>query len=424
MSPVFLRLATLLLALCAPAPPLSAMDDTGGRLHVGVLAYRGAEITRERWGPVAEAWEAALPGVSVEILPLTLQGMETALLQRRVDVVATNPGHFAALEERFDLAAIATRVVLAPGVPDGLVHLGSAVVVRADSGLEYLRDLRGRRVAAVSADAFGGFMLAWEEMTAQQIDPFADLGELVFTGFPLDAIIDAVLAGEVDAGIVRAGLLESMVAEGRIEAGALRVLQPRSVEGFPFATTTRLYPEWPLAVTPWMGRHEAGTFLRASLDMPLESTGMGWTAAQAYQPARRLLAEFRAAQAARDAGGPFALWAWIVGAALVLAAILAGLAVFAYGADRRRHPASAEHREARDARRRLAGLTARERQVLALVAQGLSSKEMAARLGVSLKTVEYHRGNILKKTGARSAADLARLATLAQLSGDDSSRAG
>ncbi len=49
-------------------------------------------------------------------------------------------------------------------------------------------------------------------------------------------------------------------------------------------------------------------------------------------------------------------------------------------------------------------LTPRERQVLAMTAEGLTAKEVARRLGISRKTVEQHRGRILIKLGVRNQA--------------------
>ena len=58
----------------------------------------------------------------------------------------------------------------------------------------------------------------------------------------------------------------------------------------------------------------------------------------------------------------------------------------------------------------LAVLTPREREVLLLVAQSHSSKEVAAKLGVSVKTAENHRNNLMRKLGLHDTAALVRLA--------------
>ena len=55
-------------------------------------------------------------------------------------------------------------------------------------------------------------------------------------------------------------------------------------------------------------------------------------------------------------------------------------------------------------------LTSREREVLELVASGLMNKQIAAELGLAEITVKIHRGHLMKKMGARSLADLIRMA--------------
>lgn len=54
------------------------------------------------------------------------------------------------------------------------------------------------------------------------------------------------------------------------------------------------------------------------------------------------------------------------------------------------------------------GLSDREREVLTLVAGGLTSKMIATRLGLSVRTVENHRSNIMRTMGAHNTADLTR----------------
>ena len=66
--------------------------------------------------------------------------------------------------------------------------------------------------------------------------------------------------------------------------------------------------------------------------------------------------------------------------------------------------------EQRDAvQRRLAQLSRRERQIADLVADGMTSSAIAAKLGLQKKTIEVYRSHINKKMRARNAADLVRM---------------
>ncbi len=58
----------------------------------------------------------------------------------------------------------------------------------------------------------------------------------------------------------------------------------------------------------------------------------------------------------------------------------------------------------------LASLTPREREVLQMIAEGYIARAIGARIGVSTKTVETHRKHIMTKLGARSVAELTRIA--------------
>ena len=66
---------------------------------------------------------------------------------------------------------------------------------------------------------------------------------------------------------------------------------------------------------------------------------------------------------------------------------------------------------------RIVRLTARERQIMELVLAGDPSKNIAADLGVSQRTVENHRASIMKKTGSKCIAALARFALAAVWNG-------
>ncbi|CAA7611490.1 Transcriptional regulatory protein FixJ [Magnetospirillum sp. LM-5] len=69
-----------------------------------------------------------------------------------------------------------------------------------------------------------------------------------------------------------------------------------------------------------------------------------------------------------------------------------------------------ERRALDDLRALAAELTPREREVMALVVQGLANKAVAAELNISVRTVEIHRGRVMEKMNAGSLSELVRMA--------------
>jgi len=70
-----------------------------------------------------------------------------------------------------------------------------------------------------------------------------------------------------------------------------------------------------------------------------------------------------------------------------------------------------EQAELQAIRQRYLTLSPRERDVMTLIVSGLLNKQVAAELGISEITVKAHRGQVMRKMGADSFADLVRLAT-------------
>ena len=72
--------------------------------------------------------------------------------------------------------------------------------------------------------------------------------------------------------------------------------------------------------------------------------------------------------------------------------------------------ARAERAQREAVQERMNSLTARERQVLALVVAGLPNKQIGRELGASEKTIKVHRGRVMRKMQAASVVDLVRMA--------------
>lgn len=222
------------------------------RLTLGVFAFRPKSIMIERYQPLADYLSEKLGGTPVELAVLEQAELDEAVAAHRVDLVMTNPSHYLELRSHNSLSGALATLVSSEG-GQAVSSLGGCIIVRAGRGdITGLRDLRGRRVAISGPRFLGGYQAqAFELMQVGVRVP--DQLDLVVVGRH-DAVVEAVLEGRADAGFIRTGIIESLVAEGRLDASQLVVLNPQALAGYPFAVSTRLYPEWPFVALPHVDR--------------------------------------------------------------------------------------------------------------------------------------------------------------------------
>ena len=421
---IWLPCKMLLVALLFADNVTSASAQDGVALvRVGVLAHRGPEAAVSDWLPLMDYLSASIANHDFELVPVTLISTAEKVSAREIEFLITNPGHFVTLAEEYPVSAIATRKLDIDGTSSGLSTYGTAVLVRAGSGITSIAELRGKRVAAVSRDAFGGFQVAWSEMRAHGVNAFDDLASLSFMGFPQDDIANAVLRNDADAGIVRSGLLEKLESEGRIARHELHVLNSRSQPDYPYRITGHLYPEWPFVSVPGVSRDLADTVLLALLgthDIAVRrefELSESWSSPASYEVVRKLVSDFRTSSGGEADWVDWPLF-WVVIFTLACAGLIASnlrkhspKRITAPGGADAPRSISEEDPTLSAARAKFQHLTPREREILSLICEGEPSKSIASKLGVSPKTVEFHRANLLKKTEAGSTAHLVQLAT-------------
>ena len=282
------------IGLLAGALALASEDVL--EMKIGVLAFRGEEDAVERWSPTARYLGERIDGYRFTIVPLTLDGMSSAVADDRLDFVLTNTGHYVVLENAWGISRLATLKVRHLG--QEFTQFGAVIFTRADQAdLKRLEDIAGHSMMAVSRNAFGGFQMAWRELIDAGVDPFSDLSQLRFIGFPQDDIVHSVIEGRIDVGTVRSGTLERMAADGLIDLGQVRVLGTRQSETFPFLHSTRLYPEWPFAKARKTPEKLAQRVAIALLEMESGSEAAqrafaaGWTIPLDYGPVHELFRE-------------------------------------------------------------------------------------------------------------------------------------
>ncbi len=328
------RYLTLITALvsCLAAPINVLGAET---VRIGVLAKRGVEHTLKRWQPTADYLSRELPGYRFVIKPLNFVEIYRAVEEGAVDFVLANSAIYVELESRYRAGRIAT--MRNRNGDRGYTVFGGVIFTRAgNSAINTLEDLQDKRFAAVKDNSFGGYMMAWREMHAQGIRPDSDT-ELVFSGTH-DAVVYAVLNGEVDAGTVRSDTLERMHHEGKIELAQLKVINQQQHEGFGYLSSTQLYPEWPFAklkhTSDMLGHNVAVALLRMPPEGNVARTGQisGWTVPRNYQPVHELMRELRVGPYADLGRITFAdllrnYWFWLL---LFFVALVASVSVAGY----------------------------------------------------------------------------------------------
>jgi two-component system sensor histidine kinase TtrS len=244
-------------------------------VRVGVFSYQGAERAESDWASTFKHLRKTLPQYSFYAMPGDLKTLTDDVAANRLDFIITNPGHYVELEAEYGAARIATVEIQGGPVPSEAV--GAVIFTRAArTDIASLHDLRGKRLAAVAAETFG-FRQAWREMLKEGVDPFSNLAELSFTGFPVKRVVDAVRDGTSDAGVVRTCVLEEMVAKGLARADEFHVVAAHTIPGLGCQTSTRLYPDWPFVKLSHTSATLAKQVARALLSMPVEANRQDWT---------------------------------------------------------------------------------------------------------------------------------------------------
>ncbi|WP_234087736.1 PhnD/SsuA/transferrin family substrate-binding protein [Azonexus sp. R2A61] len=361
------RLVALLLAL-ATVPAWTAEPP----LHLGIYAFRPKEITEQEWQPLADYLSQALGGQKVALSVLSQDEIDAALHNNQLDFLLTNPTHFIQIRENSVLtSALATLSRLENGLP--APGLGGVIIARRGrSDIESLADLRGLRIASTGTGYLGSYVAPRLELehagiAARNID-------FLFTGQPHDRVVEAVVQGRSDAGFVRTGVIEAMIAEGRLRPDDLKIINAQHLAGYPYQLSTHLYPESPFIALPHVDRKLARQVLVALMSLDAEHPAarqagiQGFNPAADYTPVEQAMRELRQAPFDRL---PHFTWqdVWDRYRNVLLPAILASAAIIALAIQ-----LSLSNRRLAQARRNEADYAARlehDRQVLKTLIQTL-----------------------------------------------------
>jgi diguanylate cyclase (GGDEF)-like protein/PAS domain S-box-containing protein len=250
MNYLFSRCRLWILAVCLlGAGGAHALEA----VRIGVLAFQSKPDTLLQWTRTAQSLSQSLPDFRFEFVPLNYEELNLAAKEKRVDFVLTNPEHYVVMRNVFFLRPMVTLNTLVEG--QVFNQFGSVIFTRRDlPEIQTLSDVRGKKVAAVGLYSLGGFLIAADAFRLQHVDLRSnDVSALKFVGLPHTGVVEDVIHGHSDVGIVRTGVLEQMVRQGKLQLAQVRVLNAKSDGAFPLALSTDTYPEWPWAALPHTG---------------------------------------------------------------------------------------------------------------------------------------------------------------------------
>lgn len=254
---------------CLPwgIPQLNAQETQQETLTLGLPAFWDKETTHQQWQPLADYLSQSLPNAEIRLQVLDLPEFEQALAQETLDFIFINPSLYVLYTYRYGLSSpLATLVNHQHG--QDLPHFAGVIFTKAShTHLKTLADLRGQTLAAVAPESLAAYQMQAYEL--RQIGLYLPQdAHLLWTGLPLQQVVDAVMSGQADAGFIRAGVLESLQAQGQLSAQEVRIIGRIQYPDFPLAASTRLYPNWPFAARRHLDNELSRQVASALLALP------------------------------------------------------------------------------------------------------------------------------------------------------------
>jgi PAS domain S-box-containing protein len=271
------------------------------KIRVGVLASEGATRALEAWTPTIKLLNASAEaqGQSFRFLlqPETPTSLTHSIDTRSIDMILTDPAAFVTVEVESRARAILSVAYMWNG--ETIDQTGSLVFTKSGSNIRTLSQLADRSVMAVAQTDFAGWWLAEQEFRKFRLEPRGMLGSLFFSGGNEREVVYAVQSGLVDAGVVRAGVLEGLARQGIINDSDFSVVSPVSHPGYPFKVSTPLYPGWVISALPNVPEKALGLVINTLLpvlpdsDVSKAASGAVFQAPQNYQSVHDLLISLR-----------------------------------------------------------------------------------------------------------------------------------
>ena len=413
--------------------------------YLGVLAPQGETVAQERWQPWLNQLNEQLQEDTVVLVPLALENWQQEIeaqqfalvLGPQVQLIKMNTTHWRWLatlqaetetltnkndkesnKKRFKTNAtdkqLSATVNLANEFnklsqdsplkePSAMEEVASALWVKADSGIYQLQDLQQRKIAAVDAEAFGGYLLVAHLL--QQNGVPSNRYQTQFVGYPIERTLNALANGSVDAAIAPLCLMEEMARQGKVSEKQYRLIHPVATASN-CQSSTPIYPNWTLAATeqaPNALVRQINQNLFGTSQSEQASLGIGqrWLPPESSSNAERILYDMNRHPAQKQLGAHMVEWVkahrlWMAVIVLIILISTVNYAWMSWLAWRRRQKITLQNRLIRDYDQQL-----RQSERFAVI--GEMSGSIAHEINQPLATIKnYAQGLLIRSQNSQN----------------------
>ena len=255
----------------------------------GLELYHQSSILKE----TLEYLQKKIPNYRFELLPISSVDTQEDIKKEKIDFLIAPSNFFVELSGGIPFTHLASRIF--DGTKDPAKTVGSTFVVRAErNDIQSIKDLRGKNCAASLPDSLGGWLAALGEIKEHGFDPDNFFKTKNFTQFQVPDVLNSVLSGSSDVGILSTCILEEAEALGMIEKGSLRVINKKTDDLSPIhcARSTQLYSDMSFVSLQGVPEPLVREVTVALLSMPVFDHSR-WSVENDQYSIRKLLRELR-----------------------------------------------------------------------------------------------------------------------------------
>jgi two-component system sensor histidine kinase TtrS len=212
---------------------------------------------------------------NLQFMTLRSGDLSEAVATHTVDYIVSTAAFFTEREVSERLQPIASLMTDSAHSPSEAA--GSVFFTKSDNvSMREPGDIAYRRIAAFYPSSFSGYLIAQRDLMRRGIPVDQALTHVTFYGQDAEQVLQAVLSGHDDAGMLPVCEIERLEKDGRIKAGAVKILGARNAALKGCACSTELYPSYYFAAFEGADTTLTRAISAALFTMTRTEDGMEW----------------------------------------------------------------------------------------------------------------------------------------------------